>query len=246
MNTGIKLVVVLILFSCQRTPKQLNTSSNEIDSSLGQNEKRTVAIQAPTTEIKNIQDSSPDIFMAMLKEGIDSVNATINDSITFIATRKQLILYWNDPQTAIIADGRYGYIPPEELVKVDSTCFKFNFSKRKFIYSKDDELYQSASANRLELNELLEKIHSKDSKALMQFFNLLKVVDGASVEEFYNVFWAMINLWTDEELSTFINTLNETDRKEFCSLLIESSYYDPLVYYEKYYPKTLIQIEKTR
>jgi len=64
----------------------------------------------------------------MLKPGVDNVNAIINDSIMFVATKGQLILYWNYPQTALIADGRFGYIPPELLVRVDTQCFKFNFS----------------------------------------------------------------------------------------------------------------------
>jgi len=59
---------------------------------------------------------------------------------------------------AFIADGRSGYIPPDKLVRVDKPLLKFTFSKRKFTYDKDYELYQSAERTGAELNSLVKRI----------------------------------------------------------------------------------------
>lgn len=197
-------------------------------------------------QVTSSADTSSNVFVAMLKPGLDSVKATINDSTMFIATKGQLILYWNNPHTAFIADGRFGYIPPEQLVRVNKPLFKFAFSKRKFSYDRDYELYQSAERTGTDLNSLVKRIRNKESAALLQFFRLKEVVDGASAEEFPDDFWALINLWTDKELSSFISTLNKSDKKAFCELLIESSYCNPYKYYKLYYPLTLQQINSTK
>lgn len=197
-------------------------------------------------QVMTSADTSSNVFIAMLKPGLDSVKATINDSTMFIATKGQLILYWNNPHTALIADGRFGYIPPEQLVRIDKPCFKFTFSKCKFSYDKEYELYQAAERTGVDLNSLVKRIQSKDTKALLQFFRLRDVVDGASAEEFPEDFWALINLWTDKELSSFISTLENSEKKAFCDLLIESSYCNPYEYYKLYYPLTLQQIKLTK
>jgi hypothetical protein len=190
-------------------------------------------------------DTTLNVFMAVLKDGLDSIHATINDSTIFVATKGQLILYWNYPLTALIADGRSGYIPPEQLTRIDTPYFKFNFSKQQFIYDKDYELYQAAKRTGADLNSLLKRIQDKDNSALIQYFNLKKVVDEASAEEFNEHFWQLINIWTDKELSKFISTLKGIEKKDFCTLLIESSYCNPYQYYKLYYPLTLKQITAT-
>lgn len=189
------------------------------------------------------QETSTNVFVVTLKPGLDNVKATINDSIMFKANKGQLMLYWNYPHTAFIADGRFGYIPPEKLIRVDTSCFKFNFSKRKFSYDSDYELYKTAERTGIDLNTLVKQIQNKNNKALLEFFRLRDVVDGASAEEFPDVFWALINLWTDKELSSFILTLDNSNKKAFCELLIESSYCNPYEYYRLYYPLTLQQIK---
>jgi len=190
-------------------------------------------------QLNSSSDPSSNVFVAMLEPGLDSVKAIVNDSTMFVAAKGQLILYWNYPQTAFIADGRNGYIPPEKIQRVDTSYFKFNFSQHKFIYEKDYELWQSAQTSGVDLNSLVKRIQNKDNNALLQFFKLREVVDGASAEEFPYEFWALINLWTDNELSNFIRTLSVSDKKDFCFLLIESSYCDPYNYYKLYYPLTL-------
>ena len=240
--TYIKIATATILFlvSCQTTPKQTDDAT-DVSDSVHKNSDSTA-----NPEQKIVADTSSNVFVAMLKDGLDNVNAIINDSTMFVATKGQLILYWNDPHTALIADGRFGYIPSEQLKRVDSPYFKFNFSKRQFIYNKDYELYQAAERTGANLNSIVKRIQSKDNNALLQFFKLRDVVDGASAEEFHDEFWALINCWTDKELSTFITTLDGAEKKDFCSLLIESSYCDPYAYYKLYYPLTLKLIESTK
>jgi hypothetical protein len=184
--------------------------------------------------------------MAVLKDGLDSVNATVNDSTIFVATKGQLILYWNVPHTAWIADGRFGYIPPEQLFRVDTLCFKFNFSKYEFRYARNDELFEAASWKGEDLNALVKRIKKKDKDAMLKFFDLRDTVDGAAAEILPYEFWRLINLWTDKELSAFISTLDKTKKKEFCELLIESSFTEPYEYYKSYYPLTLKYINQNK
>ena len=197
-------------------------------------------------QVSNSANTSSNVFVAILKPGLDSVEATINGSTMFVATKGQLILYWNYPHTAFVADGQFGYIPPEQLMRVNKPLFKFTFSNRKFIYDKGYELYQATERTGADLNSLVKRIQNKDNTALLQFFRLRDVVDGASAEEFPDDFWALINLWTDKELSSFISTLDKAETKTFCDLLIESSYCNPHQYYKLYYPLTLQQIKLTR
>jgi hypothetical protein len=197
-------------------------------------------------QVNSSADTASAVFVAMLKPGLDSVKATINDSTMFIATKGQLVLYWNNPHTALIADGRVGYLPPEKLVRIDKPCFKFTFSKRKFSYDKQSELYQVAERTGVDLNTVVKRIQNKDTKALLQFFKLREVVDGASAEEFPEDFWALINLWTDKELSSLLSTLDKSEKTAFCELLIESSYCNAYEYYKLYYPLTLQQINLTK
>lgn len=248
MTTKIKIATITLVFllSCQLTPKQTLGSTFENDSSQKYIELNAKFEQDAFADISTQQDTSSEVFMAILKEGLEKVNATINDSTTFVATKGQLILYWKYPHTAQIADGRFGYISPEQLVRVDTPCFKFNFSKRQFIYGKGCELYQSAKRTGSDLNYLVKRIKYKDNNALLQFFRLHNVVDGASAEEFSEEFWALINLWSDKELSIFIKTLNESEKKDFCTLLVETSYFNPYKYYKLYYPLTLNKIKVTK
>jgi len=197
-------------------------------------------------QVTRSSDTSSNVFVVMLRPGLDNVKAIINDSTMFFATKGQLILYWNYSHNAIIADGRFGYIPPEQLVRVDTPCFKFNFSRLKFTYDKDYELCLAAQRTGADLNSLVKRIQSKDINALLQFFKLRDVVDGASAEEFPGTFWALINLWTDKELSSFISTMDKSYKKAFCELLIESSFCNPYEYYKLYYPLTLQQINLTK
>ena len=97
-------------------------------------EKQSILVNADTTKlmtatVTNNDTISTDINVARLKDGIEKVDATINDSTIFIATKGLLFIYENYSQNAWIADGRSAYIPPDQVIKVDTPYFKFNFSK---------------------------------------------------------------------------------------------------------------------
>jgi hypothetical protein len=242
MMTTIKIATLSILFiySCQSTPSQTDNFAHALDTIVKTN------ITHSNIESTAVADTTPDVFIAMLKPGVDKVNATSNDSAIFIPTNGQLLLYWNNAHTAIIADGRSAYIAPEKLIRVDTACFKFNFSKRKFRYADDYELFVSAHRAGVDLNTLIYRIQKREQNSMLQFFKLKDVVDGAAAGEFYHEFWALINLWTDKELSSFIKSLNKPDKKVFCEMLIETSYCDPYEYYKLYYPLTLEEINLSK
>jgi len=188
-------------------------------------------------------DTSYHNFIAVLKNGVDSANATVNDQVIFVVRKGQQFLYENYSNNAWIADGRSAYIPPDQIKQVDTSYFKFTFSKWGFIKEKDYELYEAAKRENLDLNSIFKKIQAKNGKAMIQLFNLRNSVDGASAEEFPFDFWALINLWTDKELSSFVKTLKGPTKKDFCKLLIDTTPLDkPEEYFRLYYPKTLIEI----
>ena len=187
---------------------------------------------------------STDTYVARLKVGIEKVDATINDSTIFIATKGILFIYENYSHNAWIADGRSAYIPPEQVVKVDTTYFKFNFSKWDFVKGQDYELLIAAKRKKNDLNSLIKKIKHKDKNALKEFLHLQDVIDGAAAEEYYYDFWALTNLWTDNELKDFITSLNLQDALKFGDILINRA---PLgkgtEYCRRYYPKTFEKIK---
>lgn len=153
------------------------------------------------------------------------------------------MLYWSSSHTAFIADGRFGYIPQEKIKRVTTPYFKFNFSKKNFNYNKENELYRAVSKTGHDLNDIIKRIKSKENKALFQFFKLQNGLDGAAAEIFMYDFWTVINLWSDKEILGFIQTLNKVDKKDFCALLLDTSYCNPYDYYKLYYPLTLGQIK---
>jgi hypothetical protein len=89
-----------------------------------------------------------------LKERIEEAIATVNNSIIFKATKGQSFIYENHSHNAWIADGRSTYIPPEQILKLDTRYFKFNFSKWDFVKDKDYELTQAAPKTGINLNSV--------------------------------------------------------------------------------------------
>ena len=229
------IIANLVFTSCQTlTDKNHNRISQTPDSTQKPVDRKAL----------NIIDSNTAIFVATLKDGINGADATMNDSIIFKATKGQLFIYENYPQIAWIADGRSAYISPDQIVKVDTPYFKFNFSKWDFIKTQDYELLIAAKRKKIDLNSLIQKIRHKEKNALKEFLHLQNVIDGAAAEEYYYDFWALINLWTDEELKIFITSLSLQDGLEFGDILINRA---PLskgtAYYQRYYPKTLEKIK---
>ena len=235
-NFKVFTIPIIFAFTCCQTSadKNHNRISQPPDST-----------QKPVDrKAANIIDSSTAIFVATLKDGINEADATMNDSIIFTATKGQLFIYENYSHNAWIADGRSAFISPDQIVKVDTPYFKFNFSKWDFIKTQDYELLIAAKRKKIDLNSLIQKIRHKDKNALKVFLHLQDVIDGAAAEEYYYDFWALINLWNDEELKNFITSLSLQDGLEFSDILINRA---PLSkgtdYYQRYYPKTLEKIK---
>jgi len=236
--TNFKVFIISIIFaftSCQTSAdKNHNRISQTPDSAQKPIDRKAA----------NIIDSSTAIFIATLKDGINEADATMNDSIIFKVTKGQLFIYENYSHNAWIADGRSAYISLDQIVKVDTPYFKFNFSKWDFIKTQDYELLIAAKRKKIDLNSLIQKIRHKNKNALKEFLHLQDVIDGASAEEYYYDFWALINLWNDEELKNFIASLSLQDGLELGDILINRS---PLSketdYYQRYYPKTLEKIK---
>jgi hypothetical protein len=236
--TTLKIFTILIIFALVSCQSSSGTAEKTIS--------RAVDTTKPFVEAKpkNSSDTSFASYLATLKNGIEKINATINDSTIFTATKGQLFIYENYSENAWIADGRSAYIPRDQIVKVDTPYFKFNFSKWDFIKDKDYELAIAAKRKSIELNSLIHKIRLKDPKALREFLHLENGIDGAAAEEYYYDFWAFINLWNDDELRNFISSLSLPDALEFSDILINRTPFGNITeYYQRYYPKTLNKIK---
>ncbi len=240
------LSILFLLFSCQSKSDKSNEQSGSKDG--GQSRIDTVikAEQIPALTAALPADSSWSSYIAVLKDGIDQVQAKINDSTIFVATPGQQFLYENNSQSAWIADGRCAYIPAEQVKRAALPYFKFTFSKWDFSKNEKYELSVAAKQTGLDLNALIRKIQNKDNQAMLQFFDLRNKVDGAAAAEYPFELWALINQWNDKELSAFIQSLPEEDKAEFCQLLINITPFEkPDEYFKLYYPMTLAEISKT-
>ena len=240
------ITILFLLFSCQTQPDKSNEQSGNKESVQSKLDTVSKAEQAPGLTAAPPADSSWSSYIAVLKDGLDQVNAMINDSIIFVATKGQLFLYENTSQSAWIADGRCAYIPPEQVKRADLPYFKFDFSRWDFSKDEKYELSTTAKQTGLDLNALIRKIQNKDSRALLQFFDLRNKVDGAAAAEFPFELWALINQWNDKELSAFIQSLPEKDKAEFCQLIMNITPFEkPDEYFKLYYPMTLAEISST-
>ena len=183
--------------------------------------------------------------MATLKEGIDHADAISNDQVIFTVTKGQLFLYNPSGEDLLIEDGRSGGISADQIKCVDVPYFKLNYSKWDFVKTADYELSIYAKRQNLDLNALIEGILHKDQTAMKQFFDLRKTADVAAAGLFDYDFQALINLWTDEELMSFVSTLSNTERKEFYNLLLyTANQVNALEYYRLYYPLIAQEIAK--
>ena len=219
-------------FSCQ--------SSNEKNENAFSKSRDTTNARVVTIDSLKVDTAG---FIATLRHGIEKVNATINDSTMFVATNGQLFLYDNESQGAWIADGRFGYIPKENVVRLDTTYFKFDFSAHKFVYDASDDLSIGAKREGIDLNSLVKQIQNKNNKALQRYYDLKGTLDGAAAEAFYYELWALINLWSDDEFVNFIESLSSVEKIHFSNtLLVRMPIPDIIAYFRLYYPKTLAKI----
>ena len=187
-------------------------------------------------------------YLAILRPDLNQKEAIINDQTIFTAKARQLILYNDYPPTAWIENGDFGYIPPEDLVKVDTFYFRFNFSKKDFQLNSNNDLFVSTKNRGIDINKITSSIIKMDSNALYDLFLLKDSFYGASAEIFPQYFWSLVMTWNDKSIADFITNLKVKDRKQFVDYItdihVTFPIEKPLIYYELYYPKTYELINK--
>jgi len=187
-------------------------------------------------------------YLAILRHDLNQKDAIINDQTIFTAKAGQLILYNDYANTAWIENGDFGYIPPEDLVKVDTFYFRFNFSKKDFKLDTKNDLFESTKKRGIDINKITSSIINMDSNALYDLFLLKDSFDGASAEIFPQHFWSLLMTWNDKNIADFITNLKVKDKKQFVDYITDSyvtfPIEKPLIYYELYYPKTYELINK--
>lgn len=187
-------------------------------------------------------------YLAILRPALNQKEAIINDQMIFTAKAGQLILYNDYAHIAWIENGDFGYIPPEDLIKVDTFYFRFNFSKKDFQLDTKNDLFESTKNRGIDINKMTSSIINMDSNALYDLFLLNNSFDGASAEIFPQYFWSLLMTWNDKSIADFITNLKVKDRKQFVDYITDSyvtfPIEKPLIYYELYYPKTYELINK--
>jgi len=187
-------------------------------------------------------------YLALLRPGLDCKDATINDQKIYTVKAGQLILYNDNTHNAWISNGSFGYIPQDDLIKVDTFYFRFDFSQKSFVSDSDDELFIAAQRQGLDINKLTSDVLKKDSKALNNLFLLRYTFDGAAAEIYPNHFWSLLMTWNDKCIADFITNLKVKDRKRFLDYItdiyVTFPIEKPLIYYELYYPETFELISK--
>jgi hypothetical protein len=187
-------------------------------------------------------------YLAILRPDLNQKEATINDQIIYTAKAGQLILYNDYAHTAWVDNGSFGYIPPDDLVKVDTFYFRFDFSKKDFILDYENELFIATKRQGFDINQITNNVIEKDSKALNNLFLLRDKFDGAAAEIYPHHFWSLLMNWNDKSIADFITNLKDKDRKLFVDYIIDSyvtfPIEKPLIYYELYYPKTFELINR--
>jgi hypothetical protein len=189
-------------------------------------------------------------YLAVLQPDLNQKEAIINGQTIFTAKAGQLILYNDYAHTAFIDNGEFGYIPPEDLVKIDTFYFRFNFSKMKFQLGSKNDLYETTKKRGIDLNKITKSIINMDTGALYELFLLKDSFYGASAEIFPQHFWSLLMTWNDKSIADFLTNLKVKDRKQFVDYIIDSNITfpieKPLIYYELYYPKTFELIKKSK
>lgn len=94
----------------------------------------------------------------------------------------------------------------------------------------------------------IKRVVKKRSNALTKFFNLTNELDAALAEIHAADTWTVINLYTDEELYSWLKTLDSNGLKQFVDYLKDEYVAYPITRYAEYlslyYPKswTIIRV----
>ena len=234
MRNGLIILLIFLTFSQSVLGLKIAERKKSIESVI-------TFIEQEEKLNKYSSDSLKYTFLAMLKPGLIEKEAIINDQVVFVVKQGQQILYNEYAHTAYIADGRNGYIPIDDLIRIDTSYFKFNFSKTNFNLSDKNILVRLSKEEGVDINALTQGVINKNSDSLLKLFELRYSFD-ASTEVYYTHFWSLLNLWSDDELSDFISNLSFEDKKSFCSYI--TNYHvtfpieNPMEYYRIFYPKT--------
>jgi hypothetical protein len=121
----------------------------------------------------------------------------------------------------------------------DKPIFKFKSHPEIIKYIACSEaVKEDFSLINVDYCSIVNRIISKDLKALTEFFDLIPKVDAALAETHASQTWTIINLYSDKELLSWIKTLDNKRLTQFvCYLTNEfDGIYD--AYLSFFYPKS--------
>ena len=173
-----------------------------------------------------------------------------NDSTLFTLLPDQKFLYILKKEYAYLINGMTIGIPENYVMKIDTSYFKFEYTRenllsRNYWYELDKcaEIWHLDS-----INTLLKKIFAidlkQDNEGIKEFYKFILLGElsyGAAAEIYYQFFWEVINVLTDDELSQYLQIIH------FKYLSLKYLFFNNCLfmheinrelYFQKFYPKS--------
>jgi len=184
---------------------------------------------------------------SLAKMRMDCVSTGRNEGIQF--KKDELIVVFkpqkeNKTWAVWSKNGDSGYL--------DTTAFKIIPGKSIFKLKSNPSRLKSADCDRhtkvlskqIKVNycRTIKRVVRKRSNALAKFFNLATELDAALAEIHAADTWTVINLYTDDELYSWLKTLDSNGLKQFVDYLKDGYVAYPITRYAEYlslyYPKS--------
>jgi len=187
--------------------------------------------------------------MAQLKDKIEESKALINNSVSFYIYPHQKFLYDSINQLAWLSDGRFGYIPKEEILELKKEeIFKFNFFANSFIINDNDEIIIYSKNINIDYKYLIISAANHNEKSLKSLFETRQLLKEELKTIHDSLFWRIFNNWTDIALSKFLDKNSTIFINDFAEYLLHTVKSDPIIdkksYIKFYYPLTFKLLKK--
>ena len=187
--------------------------------------------------------------MAELKDQIEESKALINNSVSFYIYPHQKFLYDSKNHLAWLSDGRFGYIPKEEVCELKKEeIFKFNFFANSFLINDNDEIIRYSKNINIDYKYLIISAANHNEKSLKSLFETRQLLNKELQTVHDSLFWRIFNNWSDMTLVKFIEKNSILFINDFADYLFYTVKSDPILdkrlYIKSHYPLTFKFLKK--
>lgn len=133
-------------------------------------------------------------------------------------------------------------IPNKAIFKIETNCLKL------LTTSCNEHIKEDFKLINIDYCSIIRRIINKDEKALTEFFDLIPKVDASLSEIHSGDTWPLINSLTDNELLSWLKTLDEVRLRQFVNYLKNEFVAYPISRYAEYlslyYPRSYSILKK--